>query len=130
MIVADSDVLIDALRGKEPSAGRIARELRQGTLATTSITSFELLSGAKRERERERVEQLLDAIPILPFEAEDSSVGAEIRRNLEAAGSKIGMADYLIAAICLRHSALLLTRNRRHFERVARLRFEDLSQTG
>lgn len=46
MIIADSDVLIDALHGKEPSASRIAHEIRQGTLATTSITSFELLSGA------------------------------------------------------------------------------------
>jgi predicted nucleic acid-binding protein len=130
MIVADSDVLIDALRGKEPSTSRIADEIRQGRLTTTSITSFELLSGAKREKERERVERLLSAIPILAFDADDSLVAAEIRRDLEAAGFAIGMADYMIAAVCLRRSALLLTRNRRHFERVAALRFEDLSSVG
>jgi predicted nucleic acid-binding protein len=31
------------------------------------------------------------------------------------------MADYMIAGICLAHSAVLLTRNRKHFERVAGL---------
>ena len=44
MIVADSDVLIDALRGREPSASRVAQEIRKGTLATTSINSFEKVS--------------------------------------------------------------------------------------
>ena len=35
------------------------------------------------------------------------------------------MADYLIAGICRSRSAELLTRNRRHFERVPELKFEN-----
>lgn len=127
MIVADSDVLIDTLRGKEPSASRVAQELRKGALATTAINSFELLSGAKADGQRLRVEQLLAPLQILPCDESAAAIAAEIRRKLEAAGNKIGMADYLIAAICVTHSALLLTRNRRHFERVPDLRFEDLT---
>jgi len=34
------------------------------------------------------------------------------------------MADYLIAAICLQHSAPLMTRNVRRFGRVAELRLD------
>jgi tRNA(fMet)-specific endonuclease VapC len=127
MIVADSDVLIDALRGREPSASRVAQELRRGALATTSINSFELLSGAKAEAHRLRVEQLLAPLRIVSCDESSAALAAEIRRDLEAAGIKIGMADYLIAGICISHSALLLTRNRRHFERVRGLRFEDLT---
>ncbi|MCP4659344.1 MAG: type II toxin-antitoxin system VapC family toxin [bacterium] len=127
MIVADSDVLIDALRGKEPSASRVAQELRKGSLATTSINSFELLSGARADADRVRVEQLLAPLSILPCDESAGALAAEIRRHLEAAGTKIGMADYLIAGICITRSALLLTRNRRHFERVPGLRFEDLT---
>ncbi len=44
------------------------------------------------------------------------------REALEATGSPIGMADYQIAGVCLSRSALLLTRNRAHFERVSGLR--------
>ncbi|MFO7893953.1 MAG: PIN domain-containing protein, partial [Longimicrobiales bacterium] len=59
MIVADTDVLIDALRGRDPAAERIHHELGTGALATTAITAFELRSGARRDQERAAVEKLL-----------------------------------------------------------------------
>lgn len=118
MIVADSDVLIDALRGHSPGVERIALELTTGMLATTSVTAFELLSGARTEEALARVRTLLDALTILPLDESASDRAADVRRSLEGAGSPIGMADYLIAGICLTRSALLLTRNRAHFERV------------
>ena len=37
---------------------------------------------------------------------------------MEASGSGIGMADYLIAGTCLARSATLFTRNRAHFKKV------------
>ena len=85
------------------------------------------MSGAKVDVHRFQVEQLLAPLRILPCGERAAALAAEIRRDLEAAGTKIGMADYLIAGICITHSALLLTRNRRHFERVSGLRFEDLT---
>ncbi|MDZ7780345.1 MAG: type II toxin-antitoxin system VapC family toxin [Gemmatimonadota bacterium] len=122
MIVADSDVLIDALRGQERVAGRISEELASGVLATTAVTAFELLSGARTEGALARVRTLLDAMTVLPLDAAASDRAASIRRDLEARGSPIGMADYLIAGTCLSRSAALLTRNRAHFERVEGLR--------
>lgn len=118
MIVADSDVLIDGLRGREPGAARISHEIRSGNLATTVVSAFELLSGARTDSERNKVQTLLRSLPLLPLDEEAGIAAAEIRRNLEAAGSGIGMADYLIAGICLTRSASLLTRNLKHFERV------------
>ena len=116
MIVADSDVLIDALRGRQPMRDRIAVELRGGALATTVINLFELLAGARTAAERAKVEKLLGALTILPLDEAAARQGATIRRTLEAAGQTIGMADSLIAGLCIVRGAILLTRNRALFE--------------
>lgn len=121
MIVADSDVLIDALRGRAEASERVDRGLATGSLATTAITVFELRSGARSETSAAKVETLLAALPILPFDEAAADRAAEVRRTLETSGAPIGMADCLIAGICLARSAALLTRNRSHFERIAEL---------
>ena len=51
-----------------------------------------------------------------------AEVAATIRRDLEARGEPIGMADCMIAAVCMTHDGVLLTRNRKHFERVTDLK--------
>ena len=117
MIIADSDVLIDFLRGREPASRRIAVELEHD-LATTAVTAFELLSGARGGRNLAKVEQLLEALRILPVDEHAAGAAAKIRIELERRGAGLAMADYLIAGVCLAHSAVLLTRNRGHFERV------------
>lgn len=117
MKVADTDVLIDALRGKG-AADRIRAELATGRLATTVVSVYELLAGAKSERDREQIERLLAAIEPLPVDPAAAREAASIARELEARGLRIGPADTLIAGICRLRSATLLTRNRAHFERV------------
>ena len=118
MIVADTDVLIDSLRGRQPMTDRIAHEIRAGRLATTAINLFELLAGARTDRERHKVEKLLEALDILTFGETAAREAARIRRELETGGQPIGMADSLIAGICVAHSASLITRNTVHFGRV------------
>jgi predicted nucleic acid-binding protein len=118
VIVADTDVLIDFLRGHGPAAARVAFELEHGDLATTAVTRFELLAGARTERQHAAVSALLDALVTLPLDAEAADRAAATRRTLEERGAGTGMADCLIAGIALCRSAILLTRNRRHFERV------------
>ena len=90
------------------------------------MTAFELLSGARTVESRDRIRTLLDALSVLPLDDEASARAAEVRRALESAGTSIGMADYLIAGICLARSASLLTRNRDHFERVDGLILGDI----
>jgi len=128
MKVADTDVLIDFLRGAEPAASRVAEALEAGAaLATTTITRFELMAGARGRRQRAAVEALLAALPALPLGTPAADQAAGVRRELESRGEGIGMADSLIAGIVLTHDAQLLTRNRRHFERVPALAVVDLA---
>ena len=129
MMVADTDVLIDFLEGRSPAAERIALELDRGQLRTTVITRFELLAGAKTPRQLKLVGELLAALPSLPLDEPGADAAAEIRRLLERDGTGIGMAESLIARIVVVHQGVLLTRNRRHFERVPGLPLGRMGQT-
>ena len=122
MTIADADVLIDFLSGKGELAGLVASELQRGRLRTTVVTRFELLAGARTPRELETLQQLLGAVPALSLDPAAADRAAGVRRTLESRGEPIGMGDSLIAGIVLEHGGMLLTRNRRHFERVAGLR--------
>lgn len=126
MIVADTDVLIDFLAGAEPAAARVAEELERGFLWTTAVSRFELLSGVRNARQEAAVKKLLAAVSTLPLDEEAADRAADVRRSLERSGEAIGMADSLIAGIALARGGALLTRNRRHFDRVADLRLADL----
>ena len=120
MIVADTDVLIDFLENAEPAARRIRLELEHG-LTTTVITRFELLAGTRTGRQRRLIPELLAALPCLPLDEDAADRAADVRRTLVEGGVAIGMGDSLIAGIVLAHRGVLLTRNRRHFERVPHL---------
>jgi tRNA(fMet)-specific endonuclease VapC len=121
MFIADTDVLIDFLRGAG-QADRVAIELGTGRLCTTAITAFELWAGSKSPQQLAIVDSLLDAVAILPLNVTSARRAGEIRRELEREGRTIGMADSLIAGIAMEHDAILITRNRKHYERVSRLR--------
>ena len=122
MIVADTDVLIDFLGGRNPAAERVAIELERGQLTTTAVSRFELLAGIRNRRQEKVVHELLRALFTLPLDQGAADEAAEVRRTLELAGTPIGMGDSLIAGIVRFHDGLLVTRNRRHFERVKGLK--------
>jgi predicted nucleic acid-binding protein len=117
MIIADTDVLIDYLAGKG-EADAVERLLRVGALRTTVISRFELLSGARNPKQLARLVQLLQGVPSLELDNSAAIAASEIRRSLERSGESVGMADSLIAGIVTSNGGALLTRNRRHFERV------------
>ena len=96
--------------------------LDRGALRTTVISRFELLSGAKNPKQLARLIQLLEAVPSFALDETAADAASEIRRSLERAGHSIGMADSLIAGIVIGNGGALLTRNRRHFERVPGIR--------
>lgn len=125
MMIADTDVLIDALRGKG-AADRMRIEVATGRLATTTITTYELLSGARDDRARREIEKLLAALVRIPIDDAAAREAALIRRELEIAGTPLPTADVLIAGVCRSRSAMLITRNRKHFARVRDLKLASI----
>jgi tRNA(fMet)-specific endonuclease VapC len=118
MIIADTDVLVDFLRDRGPMADRIAIELTTNSFVTTVITEFELRSGIRSRREEAAVDALLDALDVFSLDSPAARRAGQVRRTLESEGQSIGMADSLIAGICLDRGGMLLTRNVKHFSRV------------
>jgi tRNA(fMet)-specific endonuclease VapC len=125
VIIADTDVLIDYISGVQPTTNRITTYIQAQQLQTTVINCFELLSGAEGKK-GDRIRQLLAAMPVLTVNEEVAQRAAELRRELQRKGEYIGMGDCLIAGIALTHNLPLITRNRKHFERVPNLKLIEL----
>lgn len=125
MILADTDVLIDYLAGVQPVSGLVRSYIEDDLLQTSSVTCFELLSGAKSGKRGDAVRSLLAEITVLPLDRQAAQRAAEVRRKLDRTGQSIGMADSLIAGVALLHGIRLFTRNRKHFERVPNLSLVD-----
>jgi len=74
---------------------------------------------------QQRVEQLLQALTVLPLDTPADEHYADIRAALKRGGIPIGSHDLFIAAHARSRGMTLLTRNRRKFQRVPGLAVED-----
>lgn len=124
----DTNVCVDTLRGHARVCERMAA-VSPADCAVSSVTSYELMTGACRssqpEREKKKVAQFLAAIHVLPFDRAAGDEAARLRHELERAGNKIGPYDVLIAGHALAVGLTLVTANTREFTRISGLRLED-----
>ena len=116
--LVDSDVLIDTLHGIPAAVSTLARLAREGRLGTTVINQFELECGAETEDERLIIKALLADFEMLVFDPMCAVEAASIDRALRKLGQRLETGDTIIAGIALSHRIPLITRNRKHFERV------------
>jgi predicted nucleic acid-binding protein len=114
-VLLDTDVLIDHMRGR--------RHLATDKTAVSVVTRSELFAGD--ERHEAAVDALLE-------DCEEIEVSPEIARRAGRIKRQTGLqiADAMIAATALEHDLPLMTRNRRHFERVAGLELRTPPQPG
>lgn len=123
----DTDTVSFSLRGLGRVADRL-REHRPSEIAVSAVTVAELRYGAARRRSR-RLDQLLDtfleAVAVRPFDRAAADRYGELAADLASRGEPIGMADAMIAAHALALGTVLVTHNRRHFERIAGLGIDD-----
>lgn len=94
------------------------------------ITSYELWYGAAKSARPERNFALLRNLhlEVLPFDEGDGRKAGEIRAHLSREGQPIGPHDTLIAGQALARGLILVTNNRREFDRVPGLTVEDWSE--
>lgn len=110
-VLLDTDALIDFFK-EVSSAVEIIEELyRQGdTLCTCAVIVAELYSGF-RPVERERGEQLLEAMLFFPATRGAARQAGLWRYEFARRGKQLATTDCLIAAIAHEHQATLLTGN-------------------
>lgn len=125
----DTDTCIALLRGV-PGVLEIAARHVPDDLALSSITRYELLSGAarcleaRREIETAKVNRFLETLHEIPFDSEAADLAARLRAGLEAKGSPIGPMDLLIAATARANRLILVSGNQKEFKRIPKLKLE------
>lgn len=117
LLIVDTDLVIDFLRGSGPGADLVEASLRSRELRLSAVTAFELRLGTDFLRRRRGIEALLRR-RTLPLDAAAAVLAGEIYAQLERSGDSISVQDALIAGICRRFDLPLATRNVRHFQRV------------
>ncbi len=110
-ILLDTDVLIDHLRGYRPL------HLLDPKLKISVVTRCELFAG--RNVDEPALRQALSVLEEVSVDRAIAEAAGRIRRTTE-----LPVPDALIAATALEHGMKVMTRNRRHFERVAGLELQ------
>lgn len=117
-ILVDSTIFIEYLRSRTRANTALANLPADSILYTSSVTVFELFSGATDADKRHAVQTLLQDLLILPINFESAIHAGEIYRSLRSRGLMIEIPDILIAATAITNKLPHKTLNTRHFERV------------
>lgn len=120
----DTDAIVDHLRGKKNIS---ASFIKEGS-AISIITYAELYYGAhKSEKTEENIKKIKAMLSELAVEVVNLSeaiadVYGETKAILEKKGERLDEFDLLIVSTALSLNLQLVTRNRKHFQRIPRLR--------
>ncbi len=116
-VVVDTSVWIDFFAGGAASA--LEDALRAGSVVLPPIVVAELLSGARRPRDRSAIRELLDDLPLHDTPRAHWVRVGELRRALAESGLSVSTPDAHVAQCALDRDAILLSRDG-VFKRIAR----------
>ncbi len=132
MYYLDSNICIDLMCGRLPSAYQLMRASSPKLFAIPTVVEAELRTGAQKsnhpQENRLLLERFLAPYETVPFDRRCAIAYGTIRTRLEQHGSTIGPNDLLIAATALANGAVLATNNAREFERVEGLIVESWAE--
>jgi predicted nucleic acid-binding protein len=114
MILVDTDILIAHLRGVDRARAWLARARSAEPLAVSALTVTEL-TGGMRSAERREVWQLIASLRVEAVTELIARRAGELMRQYRRSHTRIGLADYIIAATADVHGLTLATLNVRHF---------------
>jgi tRNA(fMet)-specific endonuclease VapC len=123
----DTNIVSEVMRNPTGRAAQRFLAERQ-SLCISVFTAAELRFGGIKKGSDQligRIDDLLNAVPVLPFAAPGDRFYASTRHYLEVIGRPIGPNDLWIAAHALALDLTLITANIREFSRVPNLRVEN-----
>jgi len=127
--ILDTNICVRFLRGEESVVRRLLDADENDDLRIPAMVEGELFYGVekseRRDENREIVKALLAFLPVCHADDETMEKFGELKAKAEAAGRRVDDADVIIAATAMRHGALLVTGNTRHFSRFDGLEIED-----
>ena len=123
----DTDTISFALRG-QGGAGEALRRRSPSEVCTSSVVAGELELGVVRRGSRKlrrELDALYSGLEVIPYDLEAARRYGRLAATLLDGGVAIGVEDTMIAAHALSRGLILVTHNRKHFDRVRGLRVED-----
>ncbi len=124
----DTNICIYTVKNR-PQQVREAFNRHHGQLCISSISLMELIYGAERSAMPERnlsvIEGFSARLEVLNYDQGAATHTGQLRAELARSGTPIGPYDQLIAGHARSHGLILVTNNRREFDRVPGLRVED-----
>jgi len=130
MLLVDSDWIMSGLGARREALDLFA-SLHGQPLAVSVVTVAEVFEGAYGEPDPEpelaKYRAFLAGFTVLDVTPPVVEVFARIRALLRKQGNLIPDLDLLIAATALASDLTLVTRNRRHFERIPDLKLHEPS---
>jgi predicted nucleic acid-binding protein len=115
MIVVDTSILIDHLRGDGRARTALSEALRsRERLHGSVLAKVELLAGM-RDEEEEGTRRLLNLLVWVPVTEPIAERAGELARRYMPSHPGVDPVDYVIAATCVHLGAELWTRNSKHF---------------
>lgn len=119
VVLLDTTVLIDLLRGRSGVMARIRAMRSVGDVpATCAINVEEIHRGLKGAREREAADRLFAGLAIVPLQAPEGERAGTWRREHAARGVTLSQADCLVAAAAVTIGGRLATGNPKDFPMV------------
>ena len=118
--MADTDILVDALRRFSVGLDYVEEISQQGALRISIISEMELIMGCRNRRELHRLERFLRRCTVLGMiEAIAARTVILLRQYRLSHG--LSITDALIAASALAYHETLYTKNVRHFQMITGL---------
>lgn len=115
LVIADTDVVVDFFTDTPPFSQTVADLIKEGGLAVTAITVFELYAGVRSAKRLKQIQTFCEIVPVFALDLLAAAYAGKIYTELKSKGKSVGNQDILIAGICLTHGLPLLTRNTAHF---------------
>ena len=124
----DTNMAIFVNRQRPPQAAALFKQ-HDGRMAVSAITLAELMHGAEKSTRPAAnlavVADFCSRLEVLDYGQKAAQHYGQIRAALELAGTPIGVNDLHIAAQARSEGLVVVTNNRREFDRVPALQVED-----
>ncbi len=133
MVCLDTSFLIDLIRGKE-EIKKIEEILgkKEESIAIASPSIVEIFKGLYlkknlaniKENEFDIISEILSSMVILNLDKKSAVLAGKIEADSINKGQLIDLEDIMIGAIAITNNEVLLTRNKKHFEKIKGLKIE------
>lgn len=119
-LLIDTDILINVSREIPIAINRLQSEIKNSTLAISSITQMELIVGCRNKTELQNLEKFLQRYVIIKVNELITDKAIELLMQYRLSHGLL-IADGLIAATAIVNNLALLSKNQRDYRFISEL---------